>query len=176
MQRAQWPAAFDELMTIRGRGAAIPGEVGLEGSDPLYRSPFRVCETAAAVLAAFGTLVALGRRAREGGSYRVQVSLCQSAMLYQRQGLLADSEEGQTASPRRRRTGCDRRDLGLRGPAHARPGAADVPDALSVGPSDAPARGPSVGIGAAGLIVRARGARDREDGLRNCARQDRGRK
>jgi AcrR family transcriptional regulator len=38
----------------------------------------------------FRTLIALARRAREGGSYRVQVSLCQSAMLLQRQGLLDD--------------------------------------------------------------------------------------
>jgi len=34
----------------------------------------------------------LGRRAREGGSYNVQVSLCQSAMFYQRQGLVEDFE------------------------------------------------------------------------------------
>ena len=33
-------------------------------------------------------MLALARRAREGGSYHVQVSLCQSAMFVQRQGLL----------------------------------------------------------------------------------------
>jgi hypothetical protein len=32
----------------------------------------------------------LARRAREGGSWQVHVSLCQSAMLLQRQGLLKD--------------------------------------------------------------------------------------
>ena len=37
-------------------------------------------------LGAFGALVALGRRAREGGSYHVRVSLCQSAMMIYRQG------------------------------------------------------------------------------------------
>jgi crotonobetainyl-CoA:carnitine CoA-transferase CaiB-like acyl-CoA transferase len=41
-------------------------------------------------------MVALARRAREGGSWRVQVSLCQSAMFAQRQGLVehfADAPE-----------------------------------------------------------------------------------
>lgn len=38
-------------------------------------------------------MIALARRAREGGSYRVQVSLCQSAMLIQRQGLINQFEE-----------------------------------------------------------------------------------
>jgi hypothetical protein len=35
-------------------------------------------------------MLALGRRAREGGSYNVSVSLCQSAMFYQRQGVIED--------------------------------------------------------------------------------------
>jgi len=39
-------------------------------------------------LGAFGVMLALARRAREGGSYRVQISLCQSAMFLQRQSLL----------------------------------------------------------------------------------------
>jgi hypothetical protein len=37
-------------------------------------------------MAAFGTLLALERRAREGGSYRVRVSLTQSGMLLHRLG------------------------------------------------------------------------------------------
>ena len=52
--------------------------------------PVFTCDFLAGFLAAFGGLVALARRATEGGSYRVQVSLCQSAMLLQRQGLLED--------------------------------------------------------------------------------------
>ena len=39
-------------------------------------------------LAAYGAMLALARRAREGGGYRVAASLCKSAMLVQRQGLL----------------------------------------------------------------------------------------
>ena len=37
-------------------------------------------------LAAYGVLLALARRAREGGSYHVRVSLCQSGMFIYRQG------------------------------------------------------------------------------------------
>jgi crotonobetainyl-CoA:carnitine CoA-transferase CaiB-like acyl-CoA transferase len=37
-------------------------------------------------LGAYGTLLALARRAREGGSYHVRVSLCQTAMMIYRQG------------------------------------------------------------------------------------------
>lgn len=46
------------------------------------------CDFVTGFLGTFGALVALARRAREGGPYRVQVSLCRSAMLLQRQGLL----------------------------------------------------------------------------------------
>ena len=37
-------------------------------------------------LGAYGVLLALARRAREGGSYHVRVSLCQSGMFIYRQG------------------------------------------------------------------------------------------
>ena len=40
-------------------------------------------------MGAFGAMVALRRRALEGGSYVVRVSLCQSAMLLQREGLVS---------------------------------------------------------------------------------------
>lgn len=51
-------------------------------------TPVFMCDFLTGFLGTFGALVALARRAREGGSYRVQVSLCQSAMLLQRQGLM----------------------------------------------------------------------------------------
>ncbi|WP_421106285.1 hypothetical protein [Streptomyces sp. NEAU-S77] len=38
-------------------------------------------------------MLALARRAREGGTYRVSVSLCQSAMLLQRQGLISGFDD-----------------------------------------------------------------------------------
>lgn len=50
-------------------------------------TPVFMCDFLTGFLATFGAMVALARRAREGGSYRVQVSLCQSAMFLQRQGL-----------------------------------------------------------------------------------------
>ena len=37
-------------------------------------------------LGAYGVLLALARRANEGGSYHVRVSLCQTAMMIYRQG------------------------------------------------------------------------------------------
>ena len=43
------------------------------------------------ILAALGTLAALIRRAREGGSYHVRVSLCRTAMYLLEQGLNADA-------------------------------------------------------------------------------------
>ncbi|MFG1317527.1 CoA transferase [Xanthobacter autotrophicus] len=53
-------------------------------------TPVFMCDFITGFLGAFGAMLALARRAREGGSYRVQVSLCQSAMLLQREGLVAD--------------------------------------------------------------------------------------
>jgi crotonobetainyl-CoA:carnitine CoA-transferase CaiB-like acyl-CoA transferase len=55
-------------------------------------APAPMCDYVTGYLAAFGAMLALGRRAREGGSYNVQVSLCQSAMFYQRQGLVEGFE------------------------------------------------------------------------------------
>lgn len=51
-------------------------------------TPVPMCDFLTGFLGTFGAMLALARRAREGGSYRVQVSLCQAAMLFQRQGLI----------------------------------------------------------------------------------------
>lgn len=45
------------------------------------------CDWITGYLGAYGVLLALMRRAREGGSYHVRVSLCQSGMFIQRQGM-----------------------------------------------------------------------------------------
>jgi crotonobetainyl-CoA:carnitine CoA-transferase CaiB-like acyl-CoA transferase len=55
-------------------------------------APAPVCDFLTGFLGTFGALIALARRACEGGSYAVQVSLCQAAMLFQRQGLLESFE------------------------------------------------------------------------------------
>jgi crotonobetainyl-CoA:carnitine CoA-transferase CaiB-like acyl-CoA transferase len=60
------------------------------GQPKLVFAP--MCDYLTGYLLGYGVLLALGRRAREGGSYRVDVSLCQSAMFIQRQGLLASSD------------------------------------------------------------------------------------
>ena len=41
-------------------------------------------------LGAYGALLALARRAKEGGSYHVRVSLCQTAMMIYRNGKIQD--------------------------------------------------------------------------------------
>lgn len=51
--------------------------------------PGAACDYTTGYLGAFGILLALARRAREGGSYHVRASLCQSGMLIYRQGKVA---------------------------------------------------------------------------------------
>jgi crotonobetainyl-CoA:carnitine CoA-transferase CaiB-like acyl-CoA transferase len=54
------------------------------------RMPVAACDYTTGYLAALGTLVALGRRTREGGSHHVRVSLCQTGMWFQRLGPTCD--------------------------------------------------------------------------------------
>ncbi|HKK30431.1 MAG TPA: CoA transferase [Alphaproteobacteria bacterium] len=51
--------------------------------------PAAACDYTTGYLAAYGILLALARRAKEGGSYHVRVSLCQSGMFIYRQGSVA---------------------------------------------------------------------------------------
>jgi crotonobetainyl-CoA:carnitine CoA-transferase CaiB-like acyl-CoA transferase len=48
--------------------------------------PASACDYTTGYNGAYGVLLALARRAREGGSYHVRVSLCQSGMYIYRQG------------------------------------------------------------------------------------------
>jgi crotonobetainyl-CoA:carnitine CoA-transferase CaiB-like acyl-CoA transferase len=64
------------------------GRLTQAGQPKLVFAP--MCDYTTGYLAAYGAMLALARRAREGGSYRVQVSLCQAAMFAQRQGLVTD--------------------------------------------------------------------------------------
>jgi crotonobetainyl-CoA:carnitine CoA-transferase CaiB-like acyl-CoA transferase len=54
--------------------------------------PAAACDYTTGYLGAYGVLLALARRAREGGSYRVRVSLCQSGMFIYRQGMTGFSD------------------------------------------------------------------------------------
>jgi crotonobetainyl-CoA:carnitine CoA-transferase CaiB-like acyl-CoA transferase len=58
--------------------------------DRPERMPVAACDYTTGYLAALGTLVALGRRAREGGSYHVRASLVQTGMWLQRLGPMCD--------------------------------------------------------------------------------------
>jgi hypothetical protein len=61
--------------------------------------PGAACDYTTGYLAAYGVLLALARRAREGGSYYVRVSLCQSGMMIYRQGKLNDVAADLDLSP-----------------------------------------------------------------------------
>ncbi len=56
------------------------------GVDRPRLLPAAACDYTTGYLGAYGALLALVRRAREGGSYHVRVSLCQSGMFIYRQG------------------------------------------------------------------------------------------
>ena len=77
-------AGWEQLgQTVTG----ICHENAVDGRPALL--PVPACDYTTGGLAAYGTLLALARRAREGGSYHVRVSLCQSGMFIRRQGKLA---------------------------------------------------------------------------------------
>lgn len=61
--------------------------------------PAAACDYTTGYLGAYGALLALARRAREGGSYHVRVSLCQSGMYIYRQGKTDYPEAGMDLSP-----------------------------------------------------------------------------
>jgi hypothetical protein len=69
----------------------VTGIVAAQGTpDRPQRMPVAACDFTTGYLAALGTLVALGRRAREGGSYHVRASLCRSGMWFVRLGATCD--------------------------------------------------------------------------------------
>ncbi|MBB4688736.1 CoA transferase [Amycolatopsis jiangsuensis] len=78
-------AGWDQVAQAVTGCCEIQGTAGRPQLTPVY-----LCDFLTGFLGGYGAMLALARRAREGGSYHVQVSLCQSAMLVQRQGLLDD--------------------------------------------------------------------------------------
>jgi crotonobetainyl-CoA:carnitine CoA-transferase CaiB-like acyl-CoA transferase len=67
---------------------AVTGLCATQGGDgPPELIPLPCCDYLTGYLGALGVLMALERRATEGGSYHVQVNLCRSAMFLQDQGL-----------------------------------------------------------------------------------------
>lgn len=61
--------------------------------------PAAACDYTTGYLAAYGVMLALARRAREGGSYHVRVSLCQSGMFIHRQGKVEYGQPDMDLSP-----------------------------------------------------------------------------
>lgn len=80
--RAGWEQVAQAVTGVCHRN----GELTNQGRPKLVFAP--LCDYTTGYLGALGVMLALARRAREGGSYRMHVSLCQSAMFAQRQGLL----------------------------------------------------------------------------------------
>ncbi|MFT4821307.1 MAG: hypothetical protein ACI8PP_000566 [Candidatus Pseudothioglobus sp.] len=79
---------------------AVTGIADEHGVGRPQLLPAAACDYITGYLAAYGTLLALGRRAREGGAYHVRVSLCQSAMFLQRQSRVDYPREGMDISQR----------------------------------------------------------------------------
>ncbi len=70
---------------------SVSGIAAAQGSpERPKRMPVIACDYTTGYLAALGTLVALGRRARVGGSYLVRASLTQTAMWFTRLGATCD--------------------------------------------------------------------------------------
>jgi crotonobetainyl-CoA:carnitine CoA-transferase CaiB-like acyl-CoA transferase len=78
--RAGWEQVAQTMTGLchEGRTAARPDGPAL--------LPAAACDYTTGYLAAYGVLLALAARARNGGSYRVRASLCRSGMFIYRQG------------------------------------------------------------------------------------------
>jgi crotonobetainyl-CoA:carnitine CoA-transferase CaiB-like acyl-CoA transferase len=73
-------------------GQTVTGICHDNGAERPTLLPAAACDYTTGYLAAYGALLALARRAREGGSYHVRVSLCQSGMFIYRQGKVASAD------------------------------------------------------------------------------------
>jgi crotonobetainyl-CoA:carnitine CoA-transferase CaiB-like acyl-CoA transferase len=81
---------FDSL--VQSVSGIVHEQTG--GEDTPRHLPAQALDYVSGYLMAFGAMVALGRRAREGGSYLVRVSLCQTAEWIHHLGRLADGVDG----------------------------------------------------------------------------------
>ncbi|WP_337997606.1 CoA transferase [Oleispirillum naphthae] len=83
-QRAGWEQVAQVMTGVCHANGMLTGA----GQPKLVFAP--LCDYTTGFLAAYGTMLALARRAREGGSYYVETTLCQAAMLVLRQGFVED--------------------------------------------------------------------------------------
>lgn len=82
--------AFEEVMSVRGRGMPADGEVAIAGSDPVFSTRFRIGETCAAVVAGLGVAVSdiwelkTGRRQQASVNVRHAAAALRSTAYMQR--------------------------------------------------------------------------------------------
>ena len=92
---------LDQLLRPRGPWRERPGweqlaqtVTGIAATDGSPERPQLIpaaaCDYTTGYLAAYGTMLALARRATEGGSWHVRASLCQTAMWLNRLGATCD--------------------------------------------------------------------------------------
>jgi crotonobetainyl-CoA:carnitine CoA-transferase CaiB-like acyl-CoA transferase len=80
-------SAFEEVMSIRGRGMPEAGEVTITGNDPVFSARFKIGETTANILAAVGVAVndihemKTGRRQKVAIDVRHAAATCLSSKL-----------------------------------------------------------------------------------------------
>jgi CoA-transferase family III len=84
---------FDSLVQSAS-GIAWAERAAAGGAEPRHL-PCQALDHATGYLAAFGAMVALARRATEGGSWHVKVSLAQTGRWLQSFGLLPDGQQAQ---------------------------------------------------------------------------------
>jgi crotonobetainyl-CoA:carnitine CoA-transferase CaiB-like acyl-CoA transferase len=84
-------SGWEQVAQVVTGVAHVHGKAIGDGTPKLVFAP--VCDYLTGYLAGYGALLALGRRMREGGSYHVNVSLCQSGMYLLRQGTVAGFED-----------------------------------------------------------------------------------
>jgi len=94
-ERGPWSnwVGFDEI------GAAVSGVFAIEGTPAKPSSPpiLPICDNVVGWLATVGVLEALRRRATEGGSYRVVVSLTRTVLWLLSMGIFDKAYARQTA-------------------------------------------------------------------------------
>ncbi|HTR11234.1 MAG TPA: CoA transferase [Paraburkholderia sp.] len=81
--------------------SAKAGNGGAEGAQPFVKArplPCQALDHATGYLAAFGAMVALARRMREGGSWHVRLSLAQTGRWLQTMGTLEDGQRAPEVS------------------------------------------------------------------------------
>ncbi len=76
---------FSERAGWEQLAQTVTGIAAEHGSERPTLLPAAACDYLTGYIAAYGTLLALGLRARIGGSWHVKASLCQSGMFLQRQ-------------------------------------------------------------------------------------------